>query len=141
MIITKKDNNQHNEFITIRKPLIDIKYLSKKLRVGAILDITETQFNEIFDYDIEKIKELNKKLYNLLEKSDEIKIKTDEGTNLTLKISNEVVIFCEEIFFLISCISRLIFFTSNLDIDDTAALVKLLNSFLSPAMKEIFVSA
>lgn len=88
MLISKIADDRADEHITFRKPVIDLKYENKKLRVGSILDVTSDLFIEAFRYDPEKVKKLNKRLYGLISKSEDIQIKTPAGTDLKMKVGS-----------------------------------------------------
>jgi aminopeptidase len=89
ILISKQSNNETNELTTIRRPLTKLMLESEKLRIGQLLDVSEEQFNEIFSYSPQEVKELNSKLFELLKNSKKIRITTPAGTDFSCELDKE----------------------------------------------------
>ena len=71
------------ELPIFRKPLYELPCLNKKLKLATMPDITEQILNESMLADFSEVEKFSKKVYDLLSRAKEIKVKTDAGTDLT----------------------------------------------------------
>jgi aminopeptidase len=90
-IIQKISDVNTDEYLTVRSPLTNLKQKNPKLRIGQLLSITEEQFNEIFSYDPKEVRELNNKIFNLIQKSKKVHITTPAGTDIECEISKDML--------------------------------------------------
>jgi len=66
-----------------RKPLYELPCITKRLRLATMPSITEQILNESMLSDFEEVEKFSNKIYDLLIKTKEVKVKTGRGTDLT----------------------------------------------------------
>lgn len=77
---------REGELPLFRKPLYEIPKLTKKLRLAMIPNITEQILNESMLADFSEVEDFSKKVYDLVAKAREIKVKTGKGTDLRVLV-------------------------------------------------------
>lgn len=70
------------ELPIFRKPLYEIPYSNKKLRLATMPDITEQILNEAMLADFSEVEKFSRKVYSLLSRAREITVMTEKGTHL-----------------------------------------------------------